>query len=539
MAANPTPADEDQYLSSYYGEDIFDDLIEKALQSTSDHNDIDEGHLLDGGADADQIIEYDDYDEAEEEEENLPIDHNTTHARESNNIDDADNASVDIDDIEEGRGGEVGSDDASSLDSKEISGQSILSDVDIDTREMDKSYTPPPLINDDESTIDMRPPAPQIQTVSSFVEQLNKREKHKSKLFKASACALLVAIIVGVVIVVITLTGGNNDGDQMSSQELKSGQDASSSTSPTTSPVVVESTTTTPTIHLVQMTFQNVPTGYRISADDAASLGGFTTELLGDYVEDQYEVLEVAYARDYGNNMNNRILLVSSRELSSNISIPFRIVIQGPSTVSEDSVRSYIIDILYGQASNIVQFMKQLDWDSFNAVIGVTFDEYDLMDLVLPTQFPSLPPQTDNPTLPQILETGEPTATITFQTNAPTTSPSLNYIAPTSLPSEQPSITRTPRPAQRPTMIPTRLVTNKPMITTTNNGNNPANTPSAPAPTTPSGSSEDYFCAKISYTESWNILMDFNCELPCPSGVLDCPGGHQCQISDYCSTIGD
>ena len=103
MAANLTPADEDQYLSSYYGEDIFDDLIEKALQSTSDHNDVDEGHLLDGGADADQIIEYDDYDETDEE--NQPIDHKTTHARESNNIDDSDNASVDIDDIEEGRGG--------------------------------------------------------------------------------------------------------------------------------------------------------------------------------------------------------------------------------------------------------------------------------------------------------------------------------------------------------------------------------------------------------------------------------------------------
>lgn len=507
---------EDQYLASYYGEDIFDDLIEKALHSTSEHNDIDEEYLLEGAA---QIIGFDN------EEEDMD---DTTPARESNAVVGEaynDDASVDLEDLEEGGGG-IGS-DASSLDSKEISGQSILSDVDVDIREMETSYTPPPLINDDESTIDMRPPAPQVQTVSSFVEQLNRREKGKSKLFKAGVCALFVAIIVGVVLVVITFTGGNNNdsSQQMNSQELKSEQStSSSSSSPTRSPVVE----TTPTIHLVQMTFQNVPTGYRLPAGDAASLVSFTTELLGDYVEDPYKVLEVAYAREDG--ANNRILLLS-RMLSSDVAIPLRIVMQGPSSVTEESVRSYIIDILHEKSDNIVQFMKEMDWDNFNAVVNVTFDEFDLTDLV-PTPSPSMPPQTDNPTVPFLLETGEPTAT---QTNEPSSSPSSAFIPPTTNPSGQPSIT-TLKPTLRPSYTPTKLATNKPTI----NGNDSATNPSATAPSGGSGSTPvgtDYFCAKTSYTESWNILMDFNCELPCPSGVLDCPGGHQCLISDYCSSI--
>ena len=491
MAANSESTNEDQYLSSYYGEDIFDDLIEKALHSTSDHNDVDEENLLEGAA---QIIGY------ENEEEDLA---DSSPARGAN-----DDASVDLEDLEEG--GDVGS-DASSLDSKEISGQSILSDVDVDIREMETSYTPPPLINDDESTIDMRPPAPQIQSVSSFVEQLNRREKNKSKLFKAGACALLVAVIVGVVLVVITFTGGNNDdGNQkMSAQELKSG---SSSSSPTPSPVLQS----TPTIQHVQMTFQNVPSGYRLPADDAASLVRFTTELLGDNVQDQFEVLEVAYARE--DNTNNRFLLLS--RMLADVSIPFRIVVQAPSSMSEESVRLYIIDILYDQSNSIVEFMKQLDWVNFNDVVGVTFDEYDIAELVAPTPSPSVVAQTGIPTVSLSLlpKTGMPI----IQTVVPTSSPSLNSVSPTSNPSEQPSI-GTLRPTLWPSFMPTRLATNKP----TTNGANSA----------PSLSISDYFCAKTSYTDSWNILLDFNCELPCPSGVLDCPGGHQCQMSDYCSSI--
>ncbi len=489
MAANSESTSEDQYLSSYYGEDIFDDLIEKALHSTSDHNDVDEENLLEGAA---QRIGY------ENEEEDLAY---SAPAREAN-----DDASVDLEEC-----GDVGS-DASSLDSKEISGQSILSDVDVDMREMETSYTPPPLINDDESTIDMRPPAPQIQSVSSFVEQLNRRERNKSKLFKAGACALFVAIIVGVVLVIITFTGGNNDdGNQkMSSQELKSG---SSSSSPTPSPVVE----LFPTIQHVQATFQNVPSGYRLPADDAASLVSFITELLGDSVKDPFEVLEVAYARE--DNTKNRVLLLS--RMLADVSIPFRIVIQAPFSMSEESVRLYIIDILYDQSNNIVQFMKQLDWGNFNGVLGVTFEEYDITELVEPTPSPSIA-QTDIPTvsLPLLPETVRPI----IQTEIPTSSPSLGSVSPTSNPSEQPSIA-TPRPTLRPSFMPTRLATNKP----TANGNNSA--------ITPSFSTSDYFCAKSSYTDSWNILLDFNCELPCPSGVLDCPGGHQCQMSDYCSSI--
>lgn len=489
MAANSESTNEDQYLSSYYGEDIFDDLIEKALHSTSDHNDVYEENLLEGAA---QIIGY------ENEEEDLA---DSAPARGAN-----DDASVDLEEC-----GYVGS-DASSLDSKEISGQSILSDVDVDLREMETSYTPPPLINDDESTIDMRPPAPQIQSVSSFVEQLNRREKNKSKLFKAGACALFVAIIVGVVLVVITFTGGNNeDGNQkMSSQELISG---SSSSSPTPSPVVES----TPTIQYVQVTFQNVPSGYRLPADDAASLVSFIAELLGDNVKDPFEVLEVAYARE--DKTNNRVLLLS--RMLADVSIPFRIVIQAPFSMSEESVRLYIVDILYDQSNNIVQFMKQLDWGNFNGVVGVTFEEYDIAELVEPTPSPSIA-QTGIPTvsLPLLPETVRPI----IQTEVPTSSPSLNSVSPTSNPSEQPSIA-TPRPTLRPSFMPTRLATNKPSAKDNNSA------------ITPSFSNSDYFCAKTSYTDSWNILLDFNCELPCPSGVLDCPGGHQCQMSTYCSSI--
>jgi len=508
-ATKSNTADEDQYLSSYYGEDIFDDLIEKALHPTSsDHNDVDEEHLLEKDV---QLIGYDN----EAEEEDLV---DTTPAIEENIVDD--DASVDLEDLEEGGG--IGS-DASSLDSKEISGGSILSDVDVDVREME-SYSPAPLINDDESTIDMRPPAPQMQTVSSFVEQLNRREKNKSKLFKGGACALCIAIIVGAVLAVVTLTGGNDDNSsQSSSKELTTG--SSTSSSPTMSPSV--NSTSIETIHPVQMTFQNVPAGYRLPTEDVESLVSFTTELLGDYVEDPYELIEVANARD--GNENNPFSTLLSRQLSD-ATVPLRIVISGPSNVSEDTVQLYIIDVLYDQSNTVIQFMKQLDWDNFNAVSGVSFDEYDIMDLVEPTLSPSLPPQTEVPTETLLLETEEPTAT---ETNVPTPSPSLNSVPPTNNPSEQLSIITTPIPTLRPSVA--KLPTSKPM-----SSDNSGSTPSVPAPSS-SGtgpvSSSDYFCAKTSYTESWNILMDFNCELPCPSGVLDCPGGHQCQISDYCSSI--
>ncbi len=127
---------------------------------------------------------------------------------------------------------------------------------------------------------------------------------------------------------------------------------------------------------------------------------------------------------------------------------------------------------------------------------------------------PTLDPTTSSPTL------------LMIQTTMPTLSPSQSSKPPTNIPTGQPFIP-TLRPSLRPSLVPTRKATNN--LTKAN----------IPTVTAPSDSDviSNYYCAKMSYTESWNIVLDFNCELPCPSGALDCPDGHQCQTSDYCSSI--
>ena len=153
--------------ASFYGEDIFDDMIAKVMDAADKNNSKVRVQALS------PVIEIDG---------NPSVDIRSTDGNNNNNIND--------NDIE--TGSSPGNDDSTntgsdvaSLDSEEISGESDISEVE----EKEKSsYYPQPLIHDDESTIDMRPPAAETQTVSSYVDQLNQQERRKGKLVKAGVC---------------------------------------------------------------------------------------------------------------------------------------------------------------------------------------------------------------------------------------------------------------------------------------------------------------------------------------------------------------
>jgi len=108
-------------------------------------------------------------------------------------------------------------DDMNSLNSDDISGGSDISDVE-QAREANgkagnKNFTPRPLINDDESTVDMRPPAPVNQSVSSYVEALNQQQTRKNRVIKCGMVFILLSVIIGVVLAIVSVTGKNTSND--------------------------------------------------------------------------------------------------------------------------------------------------------------------------------------------------------------------------------------------------------------------------------------------------------------------------------------
>ncbi|KAL7526568.1 hypothetical protein ACHAXR_001546, partial [Thalassiosira sp. AJA248-18] len=384
--------DEAKPHGEFYGEDIFDDLIANAMQSGPDEA---AAATHDGMGDHDAAP--------------------PTKSRAKN-----DNDVISIDLVDDGDD-EDDADDASSLDSGEISGESDVSEVE----EKEKSYIPPPLVNDDESTIDIRPPAPQNQTVSSYVEQLNQQERSKSRLVKAGAFAILIAIIVGVVLAVISLSGGEEgpNGNTYQVANTPRGnstvQTLAPSPKPTMKPVAP---VPIDTIHPVQLTFENVPAGYRLSATNRKSIITFIEELLNDYLDDSFELLEVAYARSGGETAERGHLPSSSSSSSlrpprrlESVSLPLRIALRGPSNFSEDFVQAYIIEVLQDRSKNIVNYMKAVDWEAFKSV-RVSSGPFDFTELIEPTTSPSLPPQTRMPSV---------SPTVPPQTGQPTMSPSL------------------------------------------------------------------------------------------------------------------
>lgn len=111
-----------------------------------------------------------------------------------------------------------------SLNSDDISGGSDISDVEQQRRHRE-NFTPRPLINDDESTVDMRPPAPVNQSVSSYVEALNQQQTRKNRIVKFGVVLILAAVVVGVVFGVLSVTGGNKNGQDISGVEDGGGED--------------------------------------------------------------------------------------------------------------------------------------------------------------------------------------------------------------------------------------------------------------------------------------------------------------------------
>jgi hypothetical protein len=67
-----------------------------------------------------------------------------------------------------------------------------------------------PLVNDDESVIEMKEPAPVSQSVSSYVDQLNRKERGKSIFIKTGVLLAIIAIIVGVSLAVVSRNGNES-----------------------------------------------------------------------------------------------------------------------------------------------------------------------------------------------------------------------------------------------------------------------------------------------------------------------------------------
>ena len=532
MGANAETADEDP-SASYYDEDTFDDLIARAMDSTAIDDDV--MGQLEPTKRAKDIIDDDVMGQLE----------STKRAKYVND----DDADVDLEESSEG--GDVGDEgDDASLDSSDISGESTISEVSAKAM----SYNAPPLVNDDESTIDMRPPAPEVSTVSSYVEQLNQYERSRGKFIKAGGCAICIAIIVGVVLAVIAATGNKDEGG-ISSQVFVSGLPASATQNPSSAPVTIAvDSKPTETIHSIQLTLQNVPDG-PLPANYRASIAGFVQEMLGGSLGDSFEVLEVA---DVGVGGGTRRSLVLSRRLET--SLPLRIVVRGPSNYSEDDMRSYLMDVIKARSEDIVAYLKALDLNTFtNVALSVsTFDataplvqtEVPMASQTIePTVSPSLEVPTAQPTIKANLRTPSPSLSPEVMTAAPTTDAPTTISPVTNSPTNKPSLrpTRDTVPITIPGPTPSPLQVGGSIISPYGTATDPISSPTttsdgsvnqgpvlAPAS---SGSSNRYYCAKTTYTENWNILLEFNCELKCPSMAhTDCPGGHQCSLSEYCDS---
>ncbi|KAL9191282.1 hypothetical protein ACHAXT_000988 [Thalassiosira profunda] len=379
--------EEEANKSSFYGEDIFDDLIDGITASKNEETEVDDERAPDNGFDAD-----------------APPDRKI---------------SIDLEGLEDGSQGDstTSPGDAGSLDSGEISGESDVSEVEEQMAMKDANYVAPPLINDDESTVDMRPPAPQSQTVSSYVDQLNQREKNRSRMIKAGAFAICIAIIVGVALAITSLTG--NDGGPDNGTTVQEGPfpgfpetealTGRPTPPPTMKPVAAESVVMIATVHPVQLTFENLPADYRMSADHRKSIITFLAELLTDYLDKSFELEEVAYARNEKDPPSVKLpILLDSRSdedpprrLSpskrqyerrlASVSLPLRFVMIGPSNFSQDFVRSYVVEILTDRSKNILNYVKALDWNAFKSA-RVTPEIYSFGDLIEPTASPT--PQT-------------------------------------------------------------------------------------------------------------------------------------------------
>ena len=551
MTANTNvAADDGPPSTSYYNENTFDDIIVQMLEPTKRGNKSNMKTTKDV--------------DLEENKQSVVVNGR------DNEVDDEDD-----------------DDGAESLNSSDISGDSTISEVskkEDEARRTRNSYSSKPLVNDDESTIDMRPPAPEASSVSSYVEQLNQFNRSKGRLIKVGVFSLCIAIIVGVVIAVIVTAstttrggGGGGAGTNDNEQQVVVSTPANNQVQSTSVGIVqpssapVQSMVSSATILPIQLTLQNIPDG-PMNFDVRESIIAFINVLLNQNLGESIEILDIA-------DMTGGTTSRRRRQLDSTLQL--RIVVSGPSYYTEDEMRSLVIQTIDDRSQNIVDFLKSLDSETFQDVsIVVEEGTFDVTGISSSTVSPSLSPQTKAPTSEPTMTviastTSSPTLSIEVITEAPiTVSPSYPPSnSPSFVPSDPPSYAPSqslstnlptpwrnllkPQPAQPtpPTIsaldpIPSPNYEDD-IISPYGTATSPYGTATSPVgsstalppdgsinqgPTLVVGTSNNYVCANVTYTANWNILLVFNCSLKCPSMVhTDCPGGHQCSPSDNCS----
>jgi hypothetical protein len=204
----------------YYSEHDFDDMIAGVIEPTkrsSKHQ-------------PQQQQEEEEYNEYEQDRFSSDDDEYHQHQQDHPMVDMTPNDHASASEEEE---------DAISLNSDDISGGSDISDVEqqrTDNNDRNRSsnrknkkdeFQPRPLINDDESTVDMRPPAPVNQSVSSYVEALNQQQTRKTRIIKLGMLLIFLGVIIGVVLGVVSASSGKNNGDEEASSVYNGGDEGS------------------------------------------------------------------------------------------------------------------------------------------------------------------------------------------------------------------------------------------------------------------------------------------------------------------------
>ena len=395
-----------------------------------------------------------------------------------------DEGSVDVDDIERGGGDDDGSsngdeEDDDSMSASEISGESEISAVEEEEEERHhlyyneeeeerhhQYYTAPPLVNDDESTIDMRPPAPHNQSVSSYVNQLNRQQRSKSRLIKIGVIGMLVAVTVGVILAVITLTGGEKDSDKAATNVPPRDSSALDFAAITTSPSAKPAEPVVPlnTYHAIELGFDDVPDNYSPSEEDRDSIIGYLKELLSQDLEMNDLVLVdavYAYARRRLSLSTTDFRSHDNRRLRS-VTIPIVFTVRGPSNVDEILVGNLLIETIESRKRNIIAYLRQYDWETFQSV-SLVAKSFVLEDLTPSPSFaPSTRPQKSPSQRPQSPPTLTPSSSPVGKTEEGVEEEdgdSGTFLPP---PPQKSPTTGTPKPSKEPTPAPTEKKTKKP-----------------------------------------------------------------------------
>jgi len=113
------------------------------------------------------------------------------------------------------------------------------------------------------------------------------------------------------------------------------------------------------TEHPVQLTFKYIVPGYRLSADNWASVIRFVTKLLDENLDNSLELVNVAS----GARTDNRSLLSYTRRLET-LNLPLVVTVRGPADES-DVALTYVREVLDKHHRDIEHYLKSLDGGAF------------------------------------------------------------------------------------------------------------------------------------------------------------------------------